>query len=135
MSQRWATFYTYDTDTVVTVTGTPVGNGLDLNLTTNEGAGYALAQAWIGMGAAAWDEALEQTSLAATTGTDVQGEMISLSFTPSVAGQWGRLLFGVETYGAVQDASVPVPVPPAIWLLGTALVGLRGARRLRYPPR
>ncbi len=112
-SQRYAIFSVNSNGTVaVTGTGSVATTGDD-----------AVAQAWVEL--LLWDSGqwVSQGKVYAATPTS--------SYLYST-GQWGAVQFGVEAYSAVQDASLAtVPLPPAVWLLGFALVGLAGARRRR----
>ena len=56
----------------------------------------------------------------ATTGADQ-------TVVSAFSGQWTLSANGTLTYGA----PAPVPLPPAVWLLGSALVGLVGVGRRR----
>ncbi len=62
------------------------------------------------------------------TFTAEAGQVYSIYLGGAGVGRWNNNIAGYE----LNIASAPVPVPAAIWLFGSALAGLAGARRRSY---
>jgi hypothetical protein len=60
------------------------------------------------------------------TGSDFTG-LLSVTADSLVPNQWYGLQYIV--YSNAEALSTPVPIPGAVWLLGTALIGMVGIRR------
>lgn len=73
------------------------------------------------------------TGIASFTWDGVYGHAYSLSYRATVPqadpSGFGGVPYGLELRGVVNAAAAPVPVPAAVWLFGSGLLGLVGVAR------
>ncbi len=146
IAKRWATFLV-DSPGTLTITATPVGDGLhvknDSNSSTN--LAYGSAQVWSNMrfnssAGGLWlaaDSSSSRIGLTSMTpgtlekkASDEPPEIQNISY-PFDTGWYGTFEFGVRTISAADDDTSPIPLPSAVWLLATALIGMAGLQRFR----
>jgi len=137
------TFDIFSANSFINVRTGQLGTPLATATATYEGDGWTTASVnWITPGAAGTSGdywvALEVSSTSMTNGLDLPQEVSNTTGTAPALGfatlssgkftQNGALPFGVEV-----TAASPVPLPPAVWLFASGLLGLGLRPRHRTP--